>query len=258
MNNDQLLNQLTLQAVDSRRLMLGRFIFNRLGGTIAYGPLRGFRLNEQQAWGQGDLAPKLLGLYEQEVLERISAQQKTWDCVINLGAGDGYYGVGLVKSGFAERSFCFEQSAEGQAALKISVEANQVADRVTILGIAEQDFLDKPELQGVDLTRTLVIIDIEGGEFNLLTADLLHRLRGAQVIVELHGGFIPKVPDIEFRFLALLQKYFTCEVLAMGNRDLSQIYELVSLGDSDRWLTCSEGRPFLMRWVHCMPKEQVG
>ena len=55
MNNDQLLNQLTLQAVDSRRLMLGRFIFNRLGGTIAYGPLRGFRLNEQQAWGQGDL-----------------------------------------------------------------------------------------------------------------------------------------------------------------------------------------------------------
>jgi hypothetical protein len=257
MSNDELLNQLTFHAIEARRLMLGRLIFSRVGGTIAYGPLRGFRLNEQQAWGQGDLAPKLLGLYEQEVLERISAQQKTWDCVINIGAGDGYYGVGLVKSGLAQRSICFKKSSEGQAALKVSAETNQVADRVTILGHADPDFLDKPALQGLDPAHTLLIIDIEGGEFGLLTPDVLNHLRNAEIVIELHGGFFPNDPDLEFRFLALLQQYFSCEVLAMGRRDLSHVHEVAALRDNDRWLLCSESRPFLMRWVHCMPKQKA-
>jgi predicted enzyme related to lactoylglutathione lyase len=257
MNNDQLLNQLTSQAVEARRLMLGRLIFNGLGGTVGYGPLRGFRLNEQQAWGQGDLGPKLLGLYEQEILELITAKNKVWDSVINLGAGDGYYGVGLVASGVAKRSICFEQSEEGQAAIRISAEINKVADRITILGRAEQNFLDQPEVQAIDLGRTLVIVDIEGGEFGLLTPDILNRLAGGEMIVELHGGFFPKEPDLEPRFVKHLQSYFACSSLPMGRRDLSQIREIAGLGDSDRWLLCSEGRPFLMRWVHCTPKQKA-
>lgn len=56
--------------------MLARLLYNRLQGTVGYGPLKGFRLQEQQIWGQGDLGPKLLGLYEQEVLERIAAREK--------------------------------------------------------------------------------------------------------------------------------------------------------------------------------------
>ncbi len=258
MNNEQLLNKLTSQAVEARRLMLGRLIFNGLGGTVGYGPLRGFRLNEQQAWGQGDLGPKLLGLYEQEILDRLSGQKKGWDCVINLGAGDGYYGVGLVASGIARRSICFEQSSEGQTAIRAAAEANKVADHVTILGSAEPDFLDHAALQGVDLGRTLVIIDIEGGEFGLLMPDKLARLQNSELIIELHGGFFPKDPDLESRFIKQLQTYFACDLLPMARRDLSHIREIAGLGDSDRWLLCSEGRPFLMRWVHCVPKRQAG
>lgn len=257
MSNDQLLNQLTQQAVETRRLMLGRLLFNRLGGAVGYGLLRGFRLNEHQVWGQGDLGPKLLGLYEQEILELISSQNKTWDCVINLGAGDGYYGVGLVARGVAKRSICFEQSAEGQAAIRISAEINKVADRITILGRAERNFLDQPELQAIDLGRTLVIVDIEGGEFELLTSDILNRLASSEMIVEIHGGFFPKEPDLDSRFVKQLQSYFACDVLPMGRRDLSQIREIAGLSDSDRWLLCSEGRPFLMRWIHCMPKQKA-
>ncbi|MCA3419753.1 MAG: hypothetical protein INF88_12730 [Roseomonas sp.] len=253
MNNDQLLNQLTQQAVEARRLMLGRLLYNRLQGIVSYGPLKGFRLNEQQVWGQGDLGPKLLGLYEQEVLERIAAKGKKWDCVINLGAGDGYYGVGLVKSGLAARSFCFEQKDEGQAAIKHAADTNGVADRVSILGRADADFLNNPALHGIDLSHTLIIIDIEGGEFSLLTANLLKRLKDAELIVELHGRFIATNPNPEAAFLQRLAQYFRCDLFSMGQRDPSTITELSMLGDSDRWLLCSEGRPFLMRWVHCHP-----
>jgi hypothetical protein len=252
-NNDQLLNQLTQQAVEARRLMLGRLLFSRLQGVVRYGPLKGFRLNEEQVWGQGDLGPKLLGLYEQEVLERIAAQGRKWDCVINLGAGDGYYGVGLVKSGLAARSICFEQKNEGQAAIKRAADNNGVADRVTILGRAEADFPNNPALQGIDLSRTLIIIDIEGGEFSLLTDNLLQRLQDAELIVELHGRFIATNPNPEAAFLERLAQYFRCDVFSMGQRDLSSMTELAVLGDSDRWLLCSEGRPFLMRWAYCHP-----
>lgn len=253
MNNDQLLNQLTQQAVEARRLMLGRLLFSRLQGAVRYGPLKGFRLNEQQAWGQGDLGPKLLGLYEQEVLARIAARGRKWECVINLGAGDGYYGVGMVKSGLAARSICFEQKDEGQVAIRRVAENNGVADRVTILGRAEADFLDSPELQGIDLSRTLIIVDIEGGEFSLLADNLLYRLKDAEMIIELHGRFVSKEPNFEANFVQRLSKFFRYEVFFMGQRDLSGITELAVLGDSDRWLLCSEGRPFLMRWAYCHP-----
>jgi hypothetical protein len=252
-NNDQLLNHLTQQAVEARRLMLGRLLHNRLRGTVSYGPLKGFRLNENQIWGQGDLGPKLLGLYEQEVLDRIVARRKKWECIINLGAGDGYYGVGLVKSGLSERSVCFEQNNEGQAAMKRAAETNGVADRVTILGRAEADFLNRPELQDIDFSRTLIIVDIEGGEFSLLTDELLNRLKDAELIVELHGPFISKDPNLEAGFLQRLEKHFDCDVFTMGSRDFSAISEVTSFGDSDRWLLCSEGRPFLMRWAYCLP-----
>ena len=257
MNNDQLLNQLTRQAIEARRLMLGKLVFDRLVGFVSYGPLKGFRLNEKQVSSQGDLGAKLLGLYEQEVLTLIEQRQKKWDCIINLGAGDGYYGVGLVKSGFAARSICFEQSTEGQAAIKASAEVNQVADRVTILGRAEANFLDRPELQNVDLAQTLIIVDIEGGEFSLLNNNVIQRLRSSEIIIEMHGGFRPEDPNLEARFTKQLQEHFVCNVFAMGNRDLSAIPEIIGLGDNDRWLLCSESRPFLMRWVYCVPQQKA-
>jgi hypothetical protein len=252
-NNDQLLNRLTQQAIEVRRVMLGKLMYNRLRGMVSYGPFKGFLLNEQQVWSQGDISAKLLGLYEQEILEKLQARQKTWEWVINIGAGDGYYGVGLVKSGLATRSICFEQNSEGQAAIKRSAESNGVADRVTILGRAEADFLNKPELEGIDFSRTLIIIDIEGGEFDLLTDDLLGRLEHAELMIELHGRFVSQDPNVESKFLERLAKYFRCDVFSMGQRDLSRIAEVVSLGDSDRWLLCSEGRAFLMRWAYCIP-----
>ncbi len=257
MNNDQLLNQLTRQAIDARRMMLGQLMFNHLGGIVAHGPLKGFRLNEHQIWGPPDLGPRLLGLYEKDVLDRISKRQTSWDWLINLGAGDGYYGIGLVKAGLAKRSICFEQSPEGQAALKHAAEVNGIAEFVSIFGRAETDFLDREDLHDFDLARTLIIVDIEGGEFSLLTKGILDRLRDAELIIELHGGFMPKAPGIEERFIGQLQEFFTCEVFTMAQRDLSTIPEMASLSDSDRWLLCSESRPFLMRWVHCVPQQKA-
>lgn len=255
MNNSQLLNHLTQQAVEARRIVLGERLTQHFRGAIAYGLFKGLRLNEKQVWGPGDLAPKLLGLYEKEVLESIASGRGRWDCGINLGAGDGYYGVGLLRSGMVQRSICFEQNAEGQAAIKVCAEANGMVDHISILGQAEANFLDLPELQQVNLARCLIVIDIEGAEFALLSAGLLDRLRPAEIIIELHGGFFPKDPNIEARLLNLLQERFDCELLTMGTRDLSGIPEVARFNDSDRWLLCSEGRPFQMRWVHCRPRQ---
>jgi len=255
MDTNQLLNHLTQQAVEARRMVLGQDLSQHFRGAISYGLFKGLRLNEKQVWGPGDLASKLLGLYEKEVLDAIASGRGRWDCGINLGAGDGYYGVGLLRSGMVERSICFEQSTEGQAAIKTCAEANGMADHISILGRAEATFLEVPELQQINLARCLIVIDIEGAEFDLLSAGLLDRLRPAEIIIELHGGFFPKDPTLETRLLNLLQERFDCELLTMGARDLSAIPEVAGVNDNDRWLLCSEGRPFQMRWVHCRPHQ---
>jgi len=46
-----------------RRLELGRELSKRFGSTVAYGPLKGFRLTRNMSWGALDRAGMLLGLY---------------------------------------------------------------------------------------------------------------------------------------------------------------------------------------------------
>jgi hypothetical protein len=238
----------------ARRLMLGQRLRKTFGNVVSYGPLKGFRMAETQTWGHSaDVGVQLVGFYEKEVLDAVCGGGRRYRCLVNLGAGDGYYGVGLVKAGIAQRSICFESNPESRAAITACADLNGVADHVAVLETADHDFLDRIGLQDEDLGECLFIIDIEGGEFGLLDGVNLQRLRRAEMIVELHGFVIADDPGIEQRFLARLGDVFDCSMLMTGARDPSRIAEMASWNDSDRWLSCSEGRPCLMRWVHCQP-----
>ncbi len=41
--------------------------------------------------------------------------------------------------------------------------------------------------RGVAFDRAVILINIEGGEFDVLTDNCLHELRHANLIVEIHG-----------------------------------------------------------------------
>ena len=252
---EKLFGRLSMTAVEARRIHLSNTLHASLDGTVRHGPLQGLRVLREGSWGAGDLGAKLLGLYEQEVLETLAAHRGGFDVLVNLGAGDGFYGVGLVVAGMVGRSVCFEASEEGRAALLRTAELNGVADRVEILGAAGPDFMAHPSVAGLAPARRLILVDIEGGEFDLLTDEVLAAARESHLVVELHGRMVRGGSEQEARLLERLGTHFACSLLMTGARDPARLPELASMGDSDRWLLCSEGRPYPMRWACCAPRE---
>ncbi len=81
--------------------------FEEVEGVVQGGCLTGFRIVNEHSWGTADLCSKLLGFYEQQNQDIFTQSSKP--TLVDLGAADGYWGVGLVQAGHFERSICFEQ-----------------------------------------------------------------------------------------------------------------------------------------------------
>ncbi len=236
-----------------RQLHLSAELNNRFQSVVAYGPFKGLVLPAELWWGATDRAAMLTGMYEQEVLSTLEQMKSGRDILINAGAADGYYGVGVLVSGMFSRSYCYEMSDRGRDAIAVAAERNGVSERVTIRGRCDTNFLD--DFSEDTLDRAVVLMDIEGGEFDLLQDKQLEKLRRTALIVEVHERL---VPDGEQRLEHLKQRarrWFTVTEFRTGTRNPGTIPELCSLSDTDRWLLTSESRPYLMTWLRLQPHQ---
>jgi hypothetical protein len=196
----------------------------------------------------------LLGIYEQEVLESIVALSLERKIFVDLGAADGYYAVGAVYSGLFERAIAFEISEEGRSAIALNARRNSVSDRIEILGIADTITLSKihhDEL--LDLGQVLMLVDIEGAEFELLTSEMLEEFKDAAIVVEIHDFFEGDDQRVA-QLVKNAEKNFNNRWVHTGLRNPSAFPELANWSDDDRWILCSESRPKLMRWLILEPK----
>ena len=84
--------------------------------------------------------------------------------------------------------------------------------------------------------HSVVLCDIEGGEFDLLENNLLQAFAKAFFIIEIHdwNGRQDSYENLRNR----ASSYFDIEELSMSSRDLSLFPELSSYDDYDRWLMC--------------------
>jgi hypothetical protein len=246
-------NKFLRKAVKRRRLQLSRELDARLASTVAYGPFAGLRLSDDAWWGAADRAAMLLGLYEQEILLELSGLPDRYTTFVDIGAADGYYAVGVLVGGMFERVRCHEVSAAGRKTIHANAVRNGVADRVTIRGYAGSDFLD--DFDEDDLAHSVFLFDIEGGEFDLLDADILEKLRHSIVFIELHPFHAEAGQEKVETLKSLARHYFQLSEFHTGGRDPSAFPELHGYNDSDRWLICSEGRECLMSWLRLDPLE---
>jgi hypothetical protein len=145
------------------------------GLQVSGGPFAGLRYTDTRPH---TLVPKLLGIYERElhaaVEDAISARPAR---IVNVGAADGYYAVGLARRCPDARVVAYEADAAQRALLAAVVAANGVA--VQIEGAAGPE-----ALAGADL----VVMDCEGCERALLQPP-----SDARIIVELHDVWEPGV-----------------------------------------------------------------
>ena len=240
------------QSVYERRIAISKYWSERFESKVQYGLFKGLRLPRQPNWSSGDLAPKLFGLYEMQVLKELQRFAFRRSTLIDCGGADGFYAVGSVFSGLFDRCITFEISESGRNVIEQAADEHDVKDCVKVLGEITAETMLAFETTVLD--QAVLLMDIEGGEFDVLTDAVVSKLRNVPCIVELHPWM---VADGEDKCEALKSRYnktHDISIINTGCRDLSIFPELRSSNDDDRYLVASEGRGRCMDWLVCTPK----
>lgn len=215
--------------------------------TILAGPFKGtkFKLFREptQFAENTTLIQKISGLYEQEILDYI--QVSHFDNLIDLGTGDGYYGIGMLAKGYTRRVFFYESDDYRKSLIAINASINgiqsnkifirQFADPSLILSDLHSDSKNASQ-------KTLIICDLEGFEKELFTESFLKELQQEKAIIlmEYHPNLIKKY-NSDHNFIGLLESYYKVTPLNNMARNLKDQFLDAPLVD-DRWLLTSESR----------------
>lgn len=152
--------------------------------VVIDGPFKGLMYPKLKSVGSV-LLPKLLGVYESELHSIISCLEKKreYELIIDIGAAEGYYAIGLARLFNASTVVAFEENSEGQEMCKEMAEINRCADRVKILGRCDRSDLIA---LATNLKQGLIFCDCEGGEVDLLLEGNSRTFSGCDIVVELH------------------------------------------------------------------------
>jgi hypothetical protein len=195
------------------------------GLRVSGGPFAGLSYPDASATS---LVPKLLGAYERELHGAIEAAVRVRPAVIvNVGAADGYYAVGLARRCPDAAVRAFDADAGQRELLARVAAANGVELRIG--GAAQPG-----DLAGADL----VVMDCEGCEAALLVPE---GLGTATILVELHDFATPGDPILE-RFAAT----HAVAVIPTAPQPPARGQALA--------LALSEYRPGPMRWALMTPR----
>ncbi len=239
-------------AIDKKRKSLSRDLSTRMKHTIKYGPFSDMVFCSDYWWGGSDRASMLLGIYEEEVLNSIMSIPNKYNVFIDLGAADGYYSIGSLISQKFQKSYSFEISTKGREVIKKNATLNHVSNKLHIFGEATKDFYTN--IPRKDLNSAVILIDIEGGEFDILDSELFGHLKKSIIFIELHDWFFKDGEKKVEKLLSDAKLFFKISRLTTTSRDLSKFPEIRDYPDSERWLIASEGRSKLMTWLRLDPK----
>lgn len=236
------------------RNVLARQIERRSKGCVYGGPFRGMR------YASGSVGsvyyPKLLGTYEKElhgVMEEIVSLEPA--LIVDVGAAEGYYAVGLATRLPQARVIAFEMDDEGRRHLREMAAANGVSDRVDVRGKCEPvDF--REALAGS--RKTVIICDVEGYESELLCGPGAPDLRSSWLLVELHEFAAPGIGE---RLAATTAATHHSERIWQTSRTLDDY-------PFSNWLTAllpqaygsyqvQEFRPERMSWLWAAPRNDA-
>ena len=220
---------------------------------VMAGPYKNTEFVVKSYWGSYDMSSKLLGSYERHIQEKIVEikNKNNLEIIINIGAGEGYHIVSLIKNNFFADGIAFETETESQNLLKDNLKLNNIENKVKIYGEANFDLIKKLNVQNVN--KTLFLIDIEGEEFNLLNNSFLELFKKSYFVIEMHE-FILKDKQKVKNFYELIEKNFRTHLIKNNCVNLYEIKELNLVSDNVRMLGLSENRPSKMNWLFLEPK----
>ncbi len=219
--------------------------------VVLSGPFAGMRY---QRSALVSYCPKALGTYELELtplIERLCSMP--FELIINVGAAEGYYSIGLARRNPQAKVVTFEADERIRQVLRKMIQLNGMADRIAIKGFCDTDSL-RNALSDPGLR--LVVMDIEGAESSLLDPVKIPYLSDIYILVEIHD-FVSR--DLAQTIRTRFQQSHQITEIWSKPRKLSDFPRVPSSKQRflrfDRLLELSlrEGRPEPMRWLYLEP-----
>src|SRR5262249_14226318 len=133
--------------------------------------------------------PKLLGTYERELVPIIEqACRCRPSLIIDIGAAEGYYAVGLARRNPQAMVVAFERDPVARVALERTCLLNGVQGRIEICGKCGTEELGAILNRAANehSSKVFVMCDIEGDEKLLLHPLAISGLRRVNLLVETH------------------------------------------------------------------------
>jgi len=190
--------------------LLNRWTLLRCAGKVYQGPFVGMIYRTDRAVGSAYF-PKTLGTYEKEIQPLIESIKKfSWSRIINIGAGEGYYAVGLARACPQAEVFAFEANSEAHKLIQKLASANHAS--ISVFGACDVATLASlPVKSG----QQLVVCDVEGFEKEMIDPVRVPFLVESHLLVEVHEDRAPGVEELLHRRLRPSHKI---EIIRQENR----------------------------------------
>ena len=216
--------------------------------TVIAGPFQGMRYGNLKAHCSA-LHPKLLGVYELELTDYFQdAIALGYPSVVDVGAAEGYYAIGLALKLPGAQVIAFEQEGDARRELASLAELNGVADRISL-----RERCEPAHLTTLDPHGGLLIMDCEGYEETLLSDEVISKLQNWDFIIETHDGIRPDVTTLlegRFRNTHVCHRIEIINDLNRADHVDLDILSHLNRRQKDRLL--AEGRQHAtVRWLAC-------
>jgi hypothetical protein len=203
----------------------------------------------------GDLPSKLLGIYEEQVQNKIIEinKKKKLKFLINFGASEGYHVIGLIKNKIFEKAIAFEIDEEIKKRLIDNIKKNNISSKIIVLGKASfQDICKLIKFE--DLKKSLFLVDIEGEEFTLFNRKNLSYFKNSYLIIENHQKLLKNKKNLIKNFFILIKNNFKLIKIHHSNKNPFMIESIKNFDEDSKWLAMSECRSTNQDWLLCVPK----
>ena len=215
---------------------------------MQYGIFKNLKINDKISWGKGDIGSKIYGIYENKIQQKLKDINKP--ILIDIGAADGFFAIGCLKSKICEYCYAFEEIKKSRENLYKTAEINNVNKNISIMGAVTKDNFFSLLPSEIDFSKAIILCDIEGGEFNFFTDEILKKIKHSNIIIEIHYN----KNNLEIDLLKRAKEYFDVSIIIDNDRSVENIIEFHSLNDIDRNLLTCEGRSYIGKWWHLSPK----
>ena len=226
------------------------------GERLPQGPFAGMRYI--RACIGSAMWPKLLGSYEKELNPAV-ADVIRWqpDVIVNAGAAEGYYAVGLALRCPSAAIAAYEMVSEGRKLLGLLAEKNSVKPQVQI---AEELTLAALRQQLSSAHRPAIVLDVEGAELLLLDPSACPELDKAYILLENHEvEGRSTLPEMRRRF-ALTHDLEEISIAPRTEADLPGALRVLARMGCKASLVrlLDEGRGAAPPWLVLRPKSSAG